>query len=177
MATYAKAAVGIGMIALLLDVSVLAQQDKLPPAAPIPQQVSAAKRVFIGNAGGDERRDAVIFNGGPGRAYDEFYAAVKTAGRYQIVGNPAEADLLFEIGFTAPMVSGVGAKRDSLAEMPYDPQIHLAIRDPKTNALLWAMTEHVQWAILQGNRDKNFDQSLARIVSDLRELGRSSDKP
>jgi len=178
MTTHVKAAVVVGMIALLQPVSVLvAQQDKLSPAAPIPPQISAAKKVFIGNAGGDERPDAFIFNGGPERAYDEFYALVKTAGRYQIVGNPAEADLLFEIGFMTPMVSGVGAKRDVLATMPYDPQIHLVIRDPKTNTLLWALNEHVQWAILQGNRDKNFDQSLARIVTDLQGLAGSSDKP
>jgi len=174
MTAYIKVAVGIGTVALLLQVSVLAAQpDKVTPAAPIPPQLLAAKRVFIGNAGGDERRDAVIFNGGPERAYDEFYAAVKTAGRYEIVGSPAEADLLFEIGFLAPIVSGTGAKTSPLSVMPYDPQIHLAIRDPKTNALLWAFTEHVQWAILQGNRDRNFEQSLARIVSDLEELSRS----
>jgi DNA helicase HerA-like ATPase len=43
---------------------------------------------------------------------------------------------------------GVGDRRDPLAVKPYDPQFRLAIRDPKTNALLWAFTERVQWAIL-----------------------------
>ena len=105
-----------------------------------------------------------VFSGGPERVYDELYAAVRAGGRYQIVGTPADADLLIEIGLTAP-ASGVG----------YDPQFRLAIRDPKTNALLWAFTEHVQWAIQQGNRNKNFDQTLARIISDLRGLSGSSD--
>jgi hypothetical protein len=53
---------------------------------------------------------------------------------------------------------------------PYDPQSRLIIRDPKTSALLWAFTEHVPWAILQGNRDKNFDRTLDRIMSDVKGL-------
>ncbi len=166
MTPYVKSVVGVSLVILFLQVSVLAaQQTKLAPAAPIPQQITAAKKVFIANAGGDERRyEAAIFSGGPERVYDELYAAVRAGGRYQIVGTPADADLLIEIGLTAP-ASGVG----------YDPQFRLAIRDPKTNALLWAFTEHVQWAIQQGNRDKNFDQTLARIISDLQGLSGSSD--
>jgi hypothetical protein len=175
MATYVRAAV-VSLLSLLLQVSVLAaEQAKPAPAAPVPRQILMAKKVFIGNAGGDERPDDSIFNGGPERAYDEFYAAVKAAGRYEIVDTPADADLLFEIGFTAPMVSGVGARSDSLSTKPYDPQLRLAIRDPKTNALLWAFTEHVQWAIVEGNREKNFNQTLARIVRDLQRLSASSD--
>lgn len=181
MATCVKAVTGVSLLILLLQVSVLAaQQAKLAPTAPIPRQILAAKKAFIANAGGDERPDDSIFNGGPQRVYDGFYAEIKAAGRYEIVDTPADADLLFEIGFTAPMVSGVAARRDSLETKPFDPQLRLTIRDPKTNALLWAFTEHVQWAILQGNRDKNFDQALARIVRDLQSLSgspESANKP
>jgi len=174
MATYIKAVAGISLLILLLQVSVLAaKQAKPAPTAPIPRQILVAKKVFIANAGGDERPDGSIFNGGPERVYNEFYAEVRAAGRYEIVDTPADADLLFEIGFTAPMVSGT--RGDSLASKPYDPQLRLAIRDPKTNALLWAFTEHVQWAILEGNLDKNFDQTLARIVRDLQSLSASSE--
>lgn len=164
-----------GVVILLLLASALARSSKPAPAAPIPQQILAAKKVFIANAGGDERwYDDAIFDGGPVRAYNEFYAAVRKAGRYEIAGSPADADLLLEIGLTAPMVSGTGAQRDSLTAKPYDPQLRLVIRDPKTNALLWAFTEHVQWAILFGNREKNFDQTMTRIVSDLQNLSVSS---
>ena len=177
MSTYVKAVAGVSLLILLLQVSVLtAKQAKLAPTVPLPRQILAAKKVFIANAGGDERwYDDPIFNGGPERVFDEFYAAVKAGGRYEIVDTPADGDLLFEIGLTAPMVSGVGARGDSPAVKPYDPQFRLAIRDPKTNALLWAFTEHVQWAILQRNRDKNFDQTLARIVRDLQGLSASSE--
>jgi hypothetical protein len=36
--------------------------------------------------------------------------------------------------------------------------------------LLWTFTEHVQPALLQGNRDKNFDQAMAALVNDIRNV-------
>ena len=84
---------------LLLQVSALtAQQSKAVPTAPIPPQILAAKKVFIANAGGDEMTgDDQRFSGGPDRAYNEFYAAMKSWGRFEIVNSPADADLLLEI--------------------------------------------------------------------------------
>jgi hypothetical protein len=88
------------------------------------------------------------------------------------VAAPADADLLIDIRFTVPThLIPAGERNETRTEnifgdAPYDPQFGLEIRDPQTNALLWAFTEHVQWATLQGNRDKNFDQALTRIVSD-----------
>ena len=35
------------------------------------------------------------------------------------------------------------------------------------NALLWAYNEHAEWAFLESNRNKNFDETLARIVTDV----------
>lgn len=52
----------------------------------------------------------------------------------------------------------------------YDSQFHLAIRDVKTHETLWGLTEHAQTAILQGNRDKNFEQALGGILSELRRI-------
>jgi len=44
------------------------------PAAPIPQQILAAKKVFISNAGG--MLDLNMVSGDPRRDYNEFYAAM-----------------------------------------------------------------------------------------------------
>lgn len=141
------------------------------PVAPLPSQIVAAKKVFITNAGEDERwYDDPIFTGSIDRAYNEFFSAMKTWGRYELVGSPAEADLVFEIGLRAPAISGLASEGDTLGRKPYDPQFRLAIRDPRTNILLWAFTEHVQWAILQGNRDKNFELTLNKIVGDAQGL-------
>jgi hypothetical protein len=145
-----------------------------PPPAPVPGQIQAAKKIFVSNSGGDERWfDDPTFTGGVDRTYNEFYAAMKTWGHYELVGSPADADLIFEIGLTAPGISGTGSEGDTLGRKPYDPQFRLNVRDPKTNVLLWAFTEHVQWAMLQGNRDKNFEATLNKIVADLQGLLRT----
>jgi hypothetical protein len=46
----------------------------------------------------------------------------------------------------------------------------LEIRDPRSTAILWGFTEHLQWAILKANRDKNFDLAMARLVDDTQKL-------
>jgi hypothetical protein len=51
-----------------------------------------------------------------------------------------------------------------------DPQFRLTIIDPTTRVTLWTFTEHVQFALLQGSRDKNFDQALAALVNDLKNV-------
>jgi hypothetical protein len=155
---------------LTLLSSFIAAQTKQNPPAPIPTQISAAKKVFIANGGGDEPGiDEPIF-GGVDRSYNQFYAAMKSAGRYELVGSPAEADLLFEIRFAVKTSTTKVFKGDTIGSS-LDPQFRLEIRDPKTNALLWAFTEHMEWAILQGNRNRNFDQASARIVTDVLALG------
>ena len=162
----------VGLMMFRQSIASAAVKPVPPPPAPLPSQITAAKKAFISNAGGDERwYDDPVFTGGVDRTYNEFYAAMKTSGRYELVGSPAEAELVFEIGMSTPAISGLASQGDTLGRKPYDPQFRLAIRDPKTNALLWAFTEHVQWAILQGNRDKNFELALNRIVYDLQGLG------
>ena len=149
---------------------VAAQTKQIPPA-PIPTQISTAKRVFIANGGGDEAGiDEPIFSGGVDRSYNQFYAAMKSTGGYELVGSPAEADLLFEIRFAVKTSTTKVFKGDTTGSS-LDPQFRLEIRDPKTNALLWAFTEHVRWAILQGKLNRNFDQASARIVTDVLALG------
>jgi len=161
-----------GMMILFLPASRLTAGAKVAaPAGPIPTQIATAKKIFIANAGGDERFfEDPIFTGGPDRSYNQFYAAMKAAGRYELVGSPAEADLIFEIQFLLPTAEPYASRGDSLAPVAFDPQFRLVIRDPKTNAVLWGFTEHVLWAILQGNRDKNFDQAAARIAADVQDL-------
>lgn len=146
-----------------------AAEPKVAPA-PIPTQIATAKKVFIANGGGDERSfEDPIFQGGPDRSYNQFYAAAKKTGNYELVGSPAEADLIFEIQFLVPIEPSGGSTA------VFDPQFRLMIRDPKTNAVLWGFAEHVEWAMLQGNRDKNFDQAEARIITDVQGLTTRAD--
>jgi hypothetical protein len=150
-------------LAILLSATSFAQTT-LPPAGPVPAQILAAKKVFIANAGGDEMAEGdPIFSGGPDRAYNQFYAAMKTWGRFEIVASPADADLLLEIRQEVQTVD-LGGKAGS-SEIPL---FGLIIRDPRTNTQLWGFHVHSKFGVGQGNSDRNFDQAMDRLVSDLR---------
>ena len=130
----------------------------------MPVQIGAAQKVFISNAGGESFEtviDQTVFNGGPDRPYNEFYADVKSWGRYEIVSSPADADLVLEISW---VLTDTGLK------LPVLGQLRLVVVDPKTHVTLWNFTEYVRGAILLGNRDKNFDQAMNTIVGRMRSL-------
>jgi hypothetical protein len=141
-----------------------AQQSKGPAPAPVPPQIAAAQKVFISNAGGATLEtiiDETIFHGGPDRPYNQFYAAMKSWGRYELVSSPAEADLVLEISW---------ALTDNGLRLPVLGQMRLVVIDPKTHITLWNITEYVQGALLLGNRDKNFDEAMNTVVARLKAL-------
>ena len=145
-------------------------QPHAPATAPVPPQILSAKNIFISNGGGasDPYTDRYgEFSGGPERAYNEFYAALKTFPKYTLVAAPADADLVFEISFSefpAPSDSSKGTV--TLA----DAKFRLLILDPKTHVTLWTVTEYAGGALLEGNREKNYVQAMGRIVADLQAL-------
>jgi hypothetical protein len=162
------------LLILALHIPAFAAEKKPVPPGPIPAEILSAKRVFIANAGWDEPYFTnTLIKGGPTRAYDQFYAAIKSSGRYELVTGPADADLLFQIQFNiyTPPAVRTGTAGPVIGPAPYDASFRLEIRDPKTNALLWAFVEHVDQALLQGNRDKDFDQALSRLIGDVAMLG------
>ncbi len=133
-----------------------------PAAPPLPSQIANARKVFISNAGGEVNRNlppmGAGFSGGPDRAYNQFYAAIEASRRFELVSAPGEADLVLEIRFFEPHL---WRHNDYMA----DPQLRLAVRDPKTRTILWALTEHLPMANFQSNRDKDFDQALADMAA------------
>jgi hypothetical protein len=131
-------------------------------SAPVPAQLVTAGKIFISNAGGDidpNTRRLGEFTGLPIRPYNEFYAAMKSWGRYQLVSTPADADLIFELSFSVSLGSGAA-----------DAKFHLVILDPKTHVTLWAFTEYIENAILGSNREKHFEQGMESIVADAKSL-------
>ena len=72
----AVASLGLAMI-LPAASTLLAQTASVMPAAPLPSQILTAKKVFISNA------DAGTMDN-----YNQFYAAIKTWGRYELVSAP-----------------------------------------------------------------------------------------
>lgn len=148
-----------------------AQQGKDVLPAPLPSQIHLAMKVFIANAGPE---GPYLYGGGPNRLYNQFYAAMKSWGRYELVGSPAEADLVFEVSFinvfVGEQVSGGGGQTPVSSRSYNDPHLRLAMIDPSTRTTLWAFTEHIENAILQSNRDKNFDLAFAALVNDIRNV-------
>jgi hypothetical protein len=148
---------------LALAVHAIAQTAPAPPA-PVPPQIVAAKRAFISNAGIDAQSLATFKRAGePDEPYNEFYAAAKSWGRYELVSSPADADLIFQIRFTAPLF-GCG-NIDS-----YAPQLAMTILDAKTHFVLWSLSAPVQGAFKKDTWDKNFAKGIASIMDDLKRL-------
>jgi hypothetical protein len=160
------------LAATLIAVPALsAQQPKETATAPVPAQIAAAHKVFISNAGSDLSAQAVFKRAEePEQAYNHFYAAMQNWGRYELVSSPSEADLVFEIRFTAPMYV-----TENLTS--YQPQFALNIVDTKTHFLLWSLTEPVQGAYRKATWLKNFDQGLGALMDDLKKLSAPAADP
>ena len=130
----------------------------------MPAQIGISQKVFISNAGGESFEtviDQKVLNGGPDRPYNQFYAAMKAWGRYELVSSPADADLVLEISW---------ALSDTGLRLPVLGQLRLVVVDPKTHIPLWSLTAYVRGALLLGNRDKNFDQAMTTIVNRMKNL-------
>ena len=126
----------------------------------MPAQIGAAQKIFISNAGGASLEtviDETVFNGGPDRPYNEFYAAMKSWGRFEVVSSPADADLVLEISW---VLTDTGSKTPRTRTAA--PSDHRSQNPHHTVEL----TEYVRGALLLGNRDKNFDQAMNTVCGD-----------
>jgi hypothetical protein len=151
-------------VTLVSALGLSAQQAKDAIPGPVPAQIPAAKKVFIANGGVDGTAlEACRRAGEPDQPYNHLYAAMKGWGRYELVDFPADADLVFEISFTAPSVQ-------CGTSTCYGPQLGLAILDRKTHFKLWTITEPVEGAIRKATWLKNFDQAMTTLVEDIKHL-------
>lgn len=150
-----------------------AMAQEAPPApgmspAPVPPALWNARRVFVSNAGADSGLFPHPFSGDPDRGYSEFYAAIKSWGRYELVADPNDADLVFELHLAAPNGPQNPSKQNGAAD-PL-PMFRLVILDRKSHYVLWALTESIDFAFLQKTHDHNFDQAIANLSADLKRL-------
>jgi hypothetical protein len=170
---YAEAQKGGFMLKLRLVVASLglamissAVMQAQIPATPLPSQILTAKKVFIANAGG--LLDLKMVSGDSKRDYNQFYASIQTWGHYQLVGSPAEADLVLQISI-------VYIPRQIGSDITPFPSFRLALLDPKTSIALWVMDEFLVdkpglSMIREKNRDKAFDDVIAKLVGNLKAL-------
>jgi hypothetical protein len=71
------------------------------------------------------------------------------------VSAPGDADLVLDVNVI----------RDSVVW-----QFKLEILDPKTRIVLWTQYEPIKVTVSQKTRDKNFDDTINKLVTDLKTL-------
>lgn len=164
-------------ILAVLGGTVQAQQPDSGERAPVPRQVLTARTALITNGGSESYGaasyfDLTHFDGGPNRAYDSFYRAVKEWGHYDLVGSTDDADIVLVIRFRNPVVASenAGTAGDLPHDWIYDPQLDLSINDPRTGLPLWTITEHIEPAKKRAAANAQFDEAMTRLVDDLHRL-------
>jgi hypothetical protein len=131
--------------------------------APVPTPLLNGKKAFISYELGDVTAFPDAYSGGPERAYAEFYSAMKTWNRYQLVADPNDADIVFAVRFVAPPGTV--------------PQIRIGIADAKTHFALWGFVEQVDPKFRKKNRDVAFTESVKLLLSDIQTLLGQNDTP
>ncbi|WP_263384662.1 hypothetical protein [Granulicella arctica] len=124
--------------------------------APVPTPLLNGKKAFISYELGDVTAFPDAYSGGPERAYGEFYSAMKTWNRYNLVADPNEADVVFAVRFVDPPNTV--------------PQIRIGVADAKTHITLWGFVEQVDFKFRKKNRDAAFTDSVKLLVTDIQTL-------
>ena len=154
--------------ALLCAVAALAQPPATPAAGPVPPAILAAKKIFVSNAGGDSGLFPSPFSGDPSRAYNQLYAGLKATGQFDLVTDPAGADLVLELQLTAPNGPTKGSKVNGASDPV--PMLRLVVYDRKTHYVLWAFTQSIEIAFLQKTHDRNFDDAVTVLLLEFEQL-------
>ena len=111
-----------------------------PPSPEVISRVTAAKTIFLSNAGGNDYFNGEI-PGGPNVSYNQLYAALQQWGYFQLVDSPAHADLIFQIhgAETAPNLVQTPDNLHIIAQQ-HQPLLVLTILNPANLALIDTIT-------------------------------------
>lgn len=141
------------LIILLVLCSLTQAQTK--DKAPLPIAMLEATKVFVVNAGADAE------------FFDVFYSELKAWGKYDLVGKPAEAELIFEFSYgsqgEAPQVHTNPANLRTYSYVTY--KTSLAVREAKSRDLLWSNTQPTGGSM---GKKKNQEKAVKRLLDDLK---------
>jgi hypothetical protein len=151
------------------------QMPAYTEANPVPPAIPAAKTVFVSNAGSDSGLFPEPFSGDQDRAYTQFYAALKAAGAFTLVSDPAQADLVLELRLNAPNGPSNPSKQNGASD-PL-PMFRLSVYDGKSRYILWTVTQSIDFAILQKTHDRNFDEALSFVLARFLQIAGKSPAP
>lgn len=154
-----------GILVVAAALGCVAQKAGAPPAAPVPGLITSAKKIFIANMGADNfSQNAFKKLQDPAWPYNAFYAEMKSWNHYEIVDSPGDAELIFEIGFSAPIV------QEGSSAVTYGPEFNLAIVDAKTHVRLWTLAAPVDGAFRRATFEKNLQDGMSLLMEDLKKL-------
>ena len=152
------------LAALLCSAAATQAQTPDPSQAPLPSAITSASKLFVGNAGDQENADCL-------RAYNDFYAGLKAQPRFQLTSDPNAADLVLELHYEIDLGQAI-ASHDSHHSVR---QFRVVLLDPHVHVTLWSLTERTNYATFKSNRNKNLDETVAKLVDDFSAL--TSAKP
>jgi hypothetical protein len=156
-----RSAVLFGVFALLLHGA--QAQSAL---APVPAPLLSAQKVFLANGGADVVSTAAFRKAAEvNEPYNSMYNALQGWGHWQLVSSPDAADLVLVVRFGAPVA--IYSKGMPLSDAP---QEELTILDGKTHIPLWALAQPVQGAFRKTTWEKNYNDGIASLISELKAL-------
>ena len=137
-----------------------------PPPLDVVAKVTAAKKIFVSNAGAD-----VVFIsdrvGGVNESYNARYASLKQWGYFQLVNSPTESDFVFEILSTQQSAdvdhTGIGFGPHDYTVTPHSGIFNLSILDPSTRTLIYKIVSPSG----QGGTSKKGQISFANAITTL----------
>jgi hypothetical protein len=157
----ASARIALFAVASLLLCAVLSAQEPPPnPAVISPNaRLMAARSIFIEHAGGILPNDVI------GDAFQGW-------GRYTVVGDPADADIIVSI--EAPTsdsgVTVADGRRSSTVASAQVTQIRLRILDAHDRVVLWSSSEQPKSSIKEKTREDNVVEASLRLFRRFRTL-------
>jgi hypothetical protein len=146
-----------------------AQTSTSSPAGPVPPALINARSVFVSNSGSDRdlfpgvysqgRQIPYFYSGDDSRPYSEFYSALAATRDYQLAADPSQADLVLEVQL-----------RGHLGSAGPVAELRLIVYSRPTHYVLWTITQTIEPAALQKNRDKNFDEAITNLINQFLEV-------
>jgi hypothetical protein len=142
--------------ALLSAVAALTLQSLNAQKGPVPSAILTAKTVFVSNVGPDTEDMSAYVSREPNRVYDDFYTALKNSGKFEIIGDPSDADLVLE-----PRVAN---QHDGAAYLT------LVIYDRKTHYVLWTLTQRIKNCNGEKACIDHYHAAIPALLLDLEKL-------
>ena len=162
--TFAVALLSVAMMANLSAQTVATPPNyDLSKDGPIPAELAHPGSIFVANGSSDIARFSYTFTGDSSRAYAEFYNALKATGRYQLVGQPDQADLVVEVKTSSRSMFGYNGGDNSASQ----PCLRVTVTDRRTDVAIWSMIQPIDFAFFHKNRDKAFERAMRRIVTEF----------